>query len=55
MCSEKCLDQIQNGQLEAIIDFNMSNIEKTVRDSQIIFSKTKCIVSVRGMRLKISS
>ena len=34
ICPEKCqLDQIHNGQLDAVIDFNMGNIWKTVPDS----------------------
>ena len=36
ICPGKCqLDQIQNGQLKAIIDFNMSHIVKNVPDRRL--------------------
>ena len=41
------IDQIQNGRLEAIIDFNMCHIDD--------WYKTKSVVSVKDIPLKMST
>ena len=56
ICLENCqLDQIQNGRLSAIIDYNMHNIWKTVPDSWTITVKQNVLLHGRMHTEKFNS